>query len=66
MAYSQNWSKEMKDLLKTFVLTNAKAIVAFVAAVVVQVFGVSLPEEVQVSIAALVVALVVWLVPNKG
>lgn len=56
----------MKDLLKTFVLTNAKAIVAFVAAVVVQVFGVSLPEEVQVSIAALVVALVVWLVPNKG
>ena len=55
----------MKDLVKTFILANAKAIVAFIAAVVVQVFGVSLPEEVQVAVAALLVALIVWLVPNK-
>lgn len=55
----------MKDLVKTFILANAKAIVAFIAAVLVQVFGVDLPEEVQVSVAALLVAVVVWLVPNK-
>jgi len=55
----------MKDLVKTLVLGNAKAIVAFIAAVVVQLFGVSLPEEVQVSVAALLVAVTVWLVPNK-
>lgn len=55
----------MKDLVKNLILGNAKAIVAFVAAIVVQVFGVNLPEEVQVAVAGLLVALVVWLVPNK-
>lgn len=56
----------MQELVKNLILQNAKAIVAFVAAVVVQVFGVNLPEEVQVAIAGLLVAVAVWLVPNKG
>jgi hypothetical protein len=51
----------MKDLL----LANAKAIVAFVAAVCVAVFGFDVPLDVQVAVTSLLVAFVTWLVPNK-
>lgn len=54
----------MKDLVKTLVLGNAKAIVAFVSALLVQLFGVNLPEEVQLAVTSLLVAVIVWLVPN--
>ena len=54
----------MKDLVKTLVLQNAKAIVAFVSALLVQLFGVNLPEEVQLAVTSLLVAVIVWLVPN--
>jgi threonine/homoserine/homoserine lactone efflux protein len=55
----------MKDLIKSLVLQNAKAIVAFVSALVFQLVGTALPEEVQVAIVGLLVALIVWLVPNE-
>lgn len=54
----------MKDLVKNLVLQNAKAIVAFVSALLVQLFGVNLPEEVQLAVTSLLVAVIVWLVPN--
>lgn len=55
----------MKELLKNLVLQNAKAIVAFIAVVVVQLFGVDIPQEVQLAVSGVLVALIVWLVPNK-
>ena len=54
----------MKDLVKNLVLQNAKAIVAFVSALLVQLFGVNLPEEVQLAVTSLLVAVIVWLMPN--
>jgi uncharacterized membrane protein len=54
----------MKDLVKNLVLQNAKAIVAFLSALLVQLFGVNLPEEVQLAVTSLLVAVIVWLVPN--
>ena len=51
----------MKDLI----LANAKAIVAFVATVLVSVFGLDVPIDVQLAVTALLVAVVTWLVPNK-
>ena len=54
----------MKDLVKNLVLQNAKAIVAFVSALLVQLFGVNLPEEVQLAVTSLLIAVIVWLVPN--
>ena len=44
---------------------NAKAIVAFLSAILFQIFSFQLPDDVQVATAALLVSLVVWLVPNK-
>lgn len=54
-------------------LTNAKAIAGGIAVPVSQIvvwvltgpLALEVPEEIQTAIAALVVALVVWLVPNK-
>jgi len=54
----------MKDLVKTLVLGNAKAIVAFLSAVLFQFAGTNLPDEVQLALTSLLVAVVVWLVPN--
>lgn len=54
----------MKDLVKTLVLQNAKAIVAFVSALLLQFVGAELPAEVQLALTSLLVAVVVWLVPN--
>ena len=51
----------MKDLI----LANAKAIVAFVSALVVAVFGFEVPVDVQLAITSLVVAVLVWATPNK-
>lgn len=55
----------MLELLKSLILGNAKALVALLSAILVQSFGVAIPDEVQVSVSALIIALVVWLVPNK-
>lgn len=55
----------MKELLVNLVLGNAKAIVAFLSAVVFQFAGADLPEDVQLALTSLLVAVVVWLVPNK-
>jgi hypothetical protein len=51
----------MKDLI----LANAKAIVAFIATLLTAVFGFDVPVDVQLAVTSLLVALVIWLVPNK-
>ena len=51
----------MKDLI----LANAKAIVAFVSALVVAVFGFEVPVDVQLAVGALLIALVTWYTPNS-
>ena len=53
------------NALLHLVKANAKAIVAFISALVVAVFGFEVPLDVQLAVGALLVALVTWLVPNK-
>ena len=51
--------------MKNLLLANAKAIVAFVAALLTAVFGFDVPVDVQLAVTSLLVAITVWLVPNK-
>lgn len=53
----------MKAVLQVLA-QNAKAIVALIATVVALV-GVDVPIDVQEAVVAFLVALAVWLVPNK-
>lgn len=57
----------MVNQIKNLIAVNAKAIAAFVVTVVVTVVGpeVEVPNEVLVSIQALVVAVVVWVTRNE-
>jgi hypothetical protein len=61
----------LKELLRTaegLLRANAKAVAAFVAGLIVSLFlhfGVNIPEAVKVSLDALIVSVIVWLIPNR-
>ena len=51
--------------MKSLVLGNAKALVAFVCVLLASRYGLDVPIDVQTAIVAVIVAFVTWLVPNK-
>lgn len=59
----------MKGLILSYVRRNAKAIAAFVVAAGVSALvkaGIGIPSDVAIAAEALVIACIVWLIPNEA
>lgn len=56
----------MVDYVVNVVRANTKAIVAFVATFLAGHFGLDVPADVQLTVAAAGVAVLTWLFPNKA